>query len=189
MDDDLDRSAERLARSEENRAIHHQHAGASFSAAHGAPAAAAAIGRQTTVLWRRPGEMGLGFAERRAHPFIAACVELVQAWDNPKFETRLPLTFDASCSGLQHLCAMTRDEEGGHYVNLIPSEETDEFNVAYQVADDFYRRIAYRVWEYGGPLERPFDRKPVKQASMSYFYGARAGGFQKDERGKWLHMA
>ena len=73
--------------------------------------------------------------------FIAACVELVQAWDNPEYETRLPLTFDASCSGLQHLCAMTRDEEGGRYVNLIPSEETDDFNVAYQVADDFYRRV------------------------------------------------
>ena len=69
--------------------------------------------------------------------FIAACVELVQAWDNPKFETRLPLTFDATCSGLQHLCAMTRDEEGGRYVNLIPSEE----------ADDFYRRVAHRVWQ------------------------------------------
>ena len=51
--------------------------------------------------------------------FLAACAELVQAWDNPEFVTRLPLTFDASCSGLQHLCAMTRDEEGGRYVNLI----------------------------------------------------------------------
>ena len=117
--------------------------------------------------------------------FIAACVELVQAWDNPKFETRLPLTFDASCSGLQHLCAMTRDEEGGRYVNLIATEETDDFNVAYQVADDFYRRVAYRVWEHGGPLEHPFDRKRVKQPSMSYFYGARAGGFQKDRAGRW----
>ncbi len=117
--------------------------------------------------------------------FVAACVELVQAWNNPKFETRLPLTFDASCSGLQHLCAMTRDEEGGRYVNLIATEETDDFNVAYQVADDFYRRVAYRVWERCGQLEHPFDRKRVKQPSMSYFYGARAGGFQKDHAGRW----
>ena len=117
--------------------------------------------------------------------FIAACVELVQAWDNPEYETRLPLTFDASCGGLQHLCAMTRDEEGGRYVNLIPTEETDDFNMAYQVADDFYRRVAYRVWEHGRQLEHPFDRKRVKQPSMSYFYGARAGGFQKDGAGRW----
>ena len=48
---------------------------------------------------------------------------------------------------------MTRDEEGGRYVNLIPSEEADDFNVAYQVADEFYRRVAYRVWKHGwGPL-------------------------------------
>jgi DNA-directed RNA polymerase, mitochondrial len=118
--------------------------------------------------------------------FIAACVELVQAWDNPEFETRLPLTFDASCSGLQHLCAMTRDEEGGRYVNLMPSEETDDFNIAYQVADDFYRRVAYRVWELDkDPEKNPLDRKRVKQPSMSYFYGARAGGFQKDRAGRW----
>ena len=117
--------------------------------------------------------------------FIAACVELVQAWDNPKFETRLPLTFDATCSGLQHLCAMTRDEEGGRYVNLIPSED----------ADDFYRRVAHRVWQDHPKLRKsadhpelplePFDRKSVKQPSMTYFYGARAGGFEKDKRGNW----
>ena len=82
---------------------------------------------------------GLGRLPKDDEPiqFVAACVELVQAWDNPKFVTRLPLTFDASCSGLQHLCAMTRDEEGGRYVNLIPSEETDDFNVAYQVCRRF----------------------------------------------------
>jgi hypothetical protein len=68
--------------------------------------------------------------------FLAACAELVQAWENPEFVTRLPLTFDASCSGLQHLCAMTRDEVGGRYVNLIPSE----------AADDFYRRVAFETF-------------------------------------------
>jgi DNA-directed RNA polymerase len=71
--------------------------------------------------------------------FIAACAELAQAWDNPEFITRLPLTFDASCSGLQHLCAMTRDEIGGRFVNLIPSE----------AADDFYRRVAFEAFRSG----------------------------------------
>jgi DNA-directed RNA polymerase len=132
-----------------------------------------------------PATLGWALPKQECIQFIAACVELVQAWDNSEYETRLPLTFDASCSGLQHLCAMTRDEEGGRYVNLIPREETDDSNVASQVADDFYRRVAYRVWEHGGPLEHPFDRKQVKQPSMSYFYGARAGGFQKDWAGRW----
>ncbi len=108
--------------------------------------------------------------------FIAACVELVQAWDNPEFVTRLPLTFDASCSGLQHLCAMTRDEEGARYVNLIPSE----------AADDFYRRVAFQVFQdHPGLLKNPFDRRYVKQPAMTYFYGAVAGGFAKDKKDKW----
>jgi hypothetical protein len=81
---------------------------------------------------------------------------------------------------------MTRDEVGGRYVNLIATEETDDFNVAYQVADDFYRRVAYRVSQDHPELPlTPFDRKRVKQPSMSYFYGARAGGFQKDRAGRW----
>jgi DNA-directed RNA polymerase len=165
--------------------------------------------------------------------FLAACAELAQAWDNPEFSTRLPLTFDASCSGLQHLCAMTRDEDGGRYVNLTPHE----------AADDFYRRVAYKVYmaelsrlteecrgrcgvsvelakyqsfidvapatiadlkrkrsypvflseprgmkivsRRGAALKHPFDRKTVKQPAMSYFYGARAGGFTKTKAGKW----
>jgi DNA-directed RNA polymerase len=127
--------------------------------------------------------------------FLAACAELAQAWDNPDFITRLPLTFDASCSGLQHLCAITRDEKGGRYVNLTPSE----------VADDFYRRVAFKTYmaeqsrldawckdktgvsvelakrlSFISSMKTPFDRDPFKQPAMSYFYGARPGGFNKD---------
>ena len=69
--------------------------------------------------------------------FIAACHELVQALDDPTFETRLPLTFDCSCSGLQHISAMTRDEVGARYSNLIPSD----------AAEDFYRDVGRRADE------------------------------------------
>ena len=129
-------------------------------------------------------------------------VELVQALDKgPDFITRLPLTFDASCSGLQHLCAMTRDEKGARYVNLIPSlyrppnaaeaddireiigAPTEETEDAHQVADDFYQRVAVRVsqnTECREVMEGAFDRAIVKQPSMSYFYGAVPGGFVKN---------
>jgi DNA-directed RNA polymerase, mitochondrial len=50
--------------------------------------------------------------------FYAACLELTAAWkDGPDHVTHLPISFDATCSGLQHLCAMTRAEEG-ELVNL-----------------------------------------------------------------------
>ena len=64
--------------------------------------------------------------------FMAACVELTRALDvGPDFITHLPLTFDGSCSGLQHLCALTSSEDG-RLVNLIESEE----------AADLYSRVA-----------------------------------------------
>ena len=113
------------------------------------------------------------------YQFLAACVELAQAIDKgPTFKTRLPLMFDGSCSGLQHWCAMTRDEVGGGYVNLAPAFEPD----------DFYRRVASRVWKDAPDLRHlmlnEFDRDLVKQPAMSYFYGSRPGGFTQDDAGR-----
>jgi DNA-directed RNA polymerase len=159
----------------------------------------AALGSDNTIKWPLP---------KKPYQFIAACLELVEALDKgPDFITRLPLTFDASCSGLQHLCAMTRDEKGARYVNLIPSlyrppdateagdireiigaPTTEETEDAHQVADDFYQRVAVRVFqnpECRGVMDGALDRAIVKQPSMSYFYGAVPGGFVKNRAGKW----
>ena len=115
---------------------------------------------------------------KKPYQFIAACVELVQALDNgPGFVTRLPLTFDASCSVLQHLCAMTRADEG-RYVNLVPDDD----------GDDFYRRVAFKVSENSEAaryMEGRFDRAIVKQPAMSYFYGSTKGGFTKNQAGRF----
>jgi DNA-directed RNA polymerase len=101
--------------------------------------------------------------------FVAACVELVQAWDiGPGFITRLPLTFDASCSGLQHIAAMTRSEEGW-MANLLPSED----------AHDFYAMVAEDVWFAHRPpmMQGHDDRKLTKGPCVQYLYGSRVGGF------------
>jgi DNA-directed RNA polymerase len=102
--------------------------------------------------------------------FMAACVELKQAIDiGPSFETRLPLTFDGSCSGLQHLCAITRAPEG-RLVNLTAEDD----------AQDFYMLVANRVWDNSPAcreiMESRDDRKLVKRPVMTYFYGSRVGG-------------
>ena len=41
-------------------------------------------------------------------------------------------------------------------MNLIPSEEINDFSIAYQVADDFCRRVAHRVWE----LDKDPEKNP-----------------------------
>jgi DNA-directed RNA polymerase len=96
--------------------------------------------------------------------FIAACVELVQALDRPDFPTRLPITLDATCSGLQHLCGMTRAEEG-RLVNLTSSHR----------AEDFYAEVAAKVYldnpDLRSLMQGESDRSIVKQPAMSYFYG------------------
>jgi DNA-directed RNA polymerase len=112
------------------------------------------------------------------YQFIAACVELVQALDaGPAFITRLPLTFDGSCSGLQHLCAMTRAEEG-RYVNLVAADN----------AEDFYSLVAAQVWrdnpELQHLMEGPNDRQIAKKPIMTFFYGSIPGGFARCKSGR-----
>jgi DNA-dependent RNA polymerase len=51
--------------------------------------------------------------------FVAACTEWVAASAGKGYITRLPITFDATCNGLQHLAALSRDEVTGCLTNLI----------------------------------------------------------------------
>lgn len=54
--------------------------------------------------------------------FVAACRELVHARRDPiGFRTHLPIGFDGTCNGIQHLAMLARDEEAGKLVNLIDS--------------------------------------------------------------------
>jgi hypothetical protein len=56
--------------------------------------------------------------------FVAACVELVGAWADPEnFETDLPVSFDGSANGIQHLALMMRDENAAKLVNLVAADE------------------------------------------------------------------
>jgi DNA-directed RNA polymerase len=52
--------------------------------------------------------------------FVAACRELAAAWADPQsFVTHLPIVFDGSCNGLQHLSLISRDAKAGKRTNLI----------------------------------------------------------------------
>ena len=97
------------------------------------------------------------------YQFAAACVELAASIDNPTFETRLPLVFDASTSGLQHISMMMLSEDG-RYANLIPREEPSDF---YQIVADRMRDTTDLLNE----IPSVHHRAIVKQPVMTFFYG------------------
>jgi DNA-directed RNA polymerase len=116
--------------------------------------------------------------------FLAACLELSAALvQGLSYITQLPISFDGSCSGLQHLCAMTRAPEGS-MVNLTPSELPQD---VYQViADDAFIAItedeehadlAKRFLEWGGDR-----RKAAKRNVMTYAYSSKKFGMAAQQQ-------
>jgi DNA-directed RNA polymerase, mitochondrial len=119
--------------------------------------------------------------------FLAACMELAAALRvGPDFITRLPVSFDGSCSGLQHLSAMTRASEG-ELVNLIPTDRprdiygvvgdrvrarveadvaVNEFGPLHQVSNDCLRNV--QDW-----------RGLVKRNVMTYSYSSKRYGMSQ----------
>lgn len=110
--------------------------------------------------------------------FLAWCFEY-HAWVNDStdtFESRLPISMDGSCNGLQNLSALLRDEIGGAATNLIPSV----------VMQDIYREVAgkstirMKATVYDDPikesirlrwLDHGISRTLVKRSVMTTPYG------------------
>ena len=116
--------------------------------------------------------------------YVAACRELYAAWQNPtQFVTHLPLGWDCSCNGVQHLALLARDEDAGKLVNLVGSDTPqdvygvvgDEVMLALKT-DNRDQAIAWR--ECLEPLE-PHPRrlrKLFKSAVMTYAYSVTDDG-------------
>jgi DNA-directed RNA polymerase, mitochondrial len=121
--------------------------------------------------------------------FIAACFELSAAWSAQQlgspFTTHLPVSFDGSCSGLQHLCGMTREPEGSK-VNLTPNETPQD---TYQtVADEVIKRLEQEPdnAEAKRWLTSGVTRDVVKRSVMTYFYGSKSYGMAEHLRDDYM---
>jgi DNA-directed RNA polymerase len=134
--------------------------------------------------WDQSGPLspsGLEFWTKADKPFLflAACVELTKALSfGPGYVCSLPCSWDGSCSGLQHLCAMTRSEEGS-YVNL--TNLADPQDVYQTVADAAFAAIEVEASQ-GVPAAKQavaYDgnrRKLVKRNVMTTPYGSKKFG-------------
>lgn len=110
--------------------------------------------------------------------FVAACKAFVEAEAGRK--VHIPVSFDGSCSGLQHLCAMSLSTEG-QLVNLTPNKQPQDI---YQTVADIVKRKV--EMDIGGEmndlarmaLDYGITRSLVKRNVMTYSYSSKKYGMQ-----------
>jgi DNA-directed RNA polymerase len=101
----------------------------------------------------------------KPYQFLAWCFEMSalvkQGWG---FETRLPVSADGSCNGLQHLSAILLDEQGARATNLLPSTlpqdiytEVAEATIASIKAED--TELGRKCLAFG--IDRKLAKRPV----------------------------
>jgi DNA-directed RNA polymerase len=118
--------------------------------------------------------------------FLAACKELVSAMSvGPTYQCHVPVSFDGSCSGLQHLSAAMGATEGA-LVNLtdnaVPSdiyaivaEEARKIIEADAKAQDEKKRLNANLFlSYKGG--NGIDRKLLKRNCMTFCYSSEGSG-------------
>jgi DNA-directed RNA polymerase len=120
--------------------------------------------------------------------YAAACKELISSLDDPDFKTRLPIYFDATASGLQHLALLSRCRETARLVNL--TSEPFRHDVYGEIANETIRLLYTEDFEtkkkgreraewWRGVLEGWSDkdkRTLVKKAVVTYPYGSSPTG-------------
>jgi DNA-directed RNA polymerase len=111
--------------------------------------------------------------------FVAACRELVAAWNDPHFVSCLPVFFDGTANGFQHLSALVRDRETAEKVNLIGNKKSDVYglvsNALELILQDANGEHADRWRERYAALKPKQRRALVKQPVMTYPYGVERG--------------
>jgi DNA-directed RNA polymerase len=112
--------------------------------------------------------------------FLAFCFEWNDMMNMPniqEFGSRLPVSMDGTCNGLQNLSAMLRDAKGGTAVNLLPSSTPND--IYGEVAAVVQENLKHDVDKHEDPETREIariwlslvDRKWCKRNTMTVPYG------------------
>jgi DNA-directed RNA polymerase len=118
---------------------------------------------------------------------LALCFEVAEMGKTPvesDFESHIPVRLDATCSGIQHLSAMMKDELSASAVNVLPVGKradiyTDVMTVAKQtVAMDAATHKDPEVRAMALKWLDKIIRKTVKRAVMTTPYGVTAPGIK-----------
>lgn len=127
--------------------------------------------------------------------FLAACLDFIGVIDR-KEPSHTKVSFDGSCSGIQHYSAMFRDEIGGKAVNLIPDDkvndiykivadkvilvaQNDAINGTDNVIDPETGNVTVGTKDLANEwLKFGITRSIVKRCVMTFPYGSKSYGFQ-----------
>ena len=108
--------------------------------------------------------------------FYAACVEYNDCViEQTRSTSGLPVSVDATCSGLQHLSALTKDLSAAQMVNVVPTPKPT----------DAYALVAEKAKEFLPEAYHPLmNRKVTKRTVMTTPYGVTmnsARGYIREE--------
>ena len=108
--------------------------------------------------------------------FYAACVEYNDCViEKTRSTSGLPVSVDATCSGLQHLSALTKDLSAAQMVNVVPTQKPT----------DAYALVAEKAKEFLPEAYHPLmNRKVTKRTVMTTPYGVTmnsARGYIREE--------
>lgn len=115
---------------------------------------------------------------------FAVCLELLGvAMEGARYQSRMPVALDGSCSGLQHLGAAFRCEQTARAVNLSDTDQpgdiyqdvADRVTLLLQQEQRSEERVLAAQWLQfcQGRVRRHITKRPV----MTYPYGSRRAGF------------
>lgn len=118
--------------------------------------------------------------------FLASCFEIKRACDYMMlngtpvgFESRMVCRYDATCSGLQHLSAIMKDEDSARRVNVLPTGNREDIyqDVANVVTLEVTRDLVNSTVSMLAELwVDKVGRKTVKRAVMTTPYGVSERG-------------
>ncbi len=119
----------------------------------------------------------------KAWPFLAFCMEwLAYSIAGDDHITHLPIALDGSNSGLQHLSAMLRDQDGAEITCVAPgAAPLDVYQmIADSVEDALMDRSGYPTDDgmWAGIWRGKVSRKVCKQPTMTYTYSATVTGMR-----------
>jgi DNA-directed RNA polymerase len=111
--------------------------------------------------------------------FVAACRELVAAWNDPHFVSCLPVFFDGTANGYQHWSALVRDPETAEKSNLIGNKKSDLYSLVANALELILQDATGEhadSWRKKYAALKPKERRAlVKRPTMTFPYGVEQG--------------